>query len=314
MRNTLALAVFLMSSAAVRAEEAISKEQIQKDLRLNVRLLGARKVEPGVPIGVSMELVNDSKSRTYPVVKTGDGSDFGKRNPHVFFTATITGPDGKDQPVAKARYVRCKLYDVDWKKDVVELGPGRTIDLNPWVPAPSTLLEFQQPGHVRLAVHYACAAIREGVPAFEIVSAPVEFDVVRPLDLVVTVRRPMRSETITGLADLLAVTLVNQSEVPMHVTAPTLAGNARVDFEIDGEFAGWRPNVSKARDSNAVNATLKPGEKASLLGKGELANGIDGTWEYPTEGVVRLRAVYRRSTWKNRSVILSDWVEVKVEK
>jgi hypothetical protein len=150
------------------------------------------------------------------------------------------------------------------------------------------------------------------VPAFEIVSVPVELEVVRPLDLQLRVRRPLATGVPTRLSDLFDVTLVNRSNGPVRVTEPTLAADARLELEIDGAFGGWRPTINTQRRNQAVTRALKPGESAALLGKGELAN-LDGTWTYPKAGVVRVRAVYRASTWKAGPTIRSKWVEVKVE-
>ncbi|WP_149113358.1 hypothetical protein [Limnoglobus roseus] len=58
---------------------------------------------------------------------------------------------------------------------------------------------------------------------------------------------------------------------------------------------------------------LQPGEGVALVGQGEFANGLDGTWEYPVAERVLVRAVYITSTWNHGARIFSDWVHVSVE-
>jgi hypothetical protein len=308
--------------------ELRKKAQIENDLRLDVGWQGPRQVEPGVDLAVDLTLVNTSKTQTYRVVKPGDGSEVGWREPYVYFTASVLLADGKRSPVPPAGYGRCGLFAFDWGPDVMELKPGQSLPLKTWVPAPSQMLEFQQAGKVQLRAHYAyrggkgirspalAAAHKfmKGVPDFEIVSAPVEFEVVRPLELKVRVKKALKVKAQTRLSDLLEVTLLNQSSTPQPVTVPTLHGDARLEIEIDGQLGGWRPEVSKQLNKEGKQHVLKPGQKTSLFGRGPLANGLDGSWSYPIPDTVRLRAIYRRSTWKPASVIKSSWVEVKVEK
>jgi hypothetical protein len=309
MRKFLAACVVLGVAIPVTADE-VKKEQVEKDLRLDVRLLRPKKIEPGVAVPLRMELVNTSKERTYAVVKPGDGSEVGLRTPHVFYTATVTRTDGETHPVPKAEYGRCGQFDRDRTKDIVALKPGEKLPLWRWLRPPDKMLELQEAGEVRLVVHYSCRAVREGAPAFEVVSAPVVFEVVRPLEVVLKVRKPLQTRVQTRLSELFDVTLVNRSNDPVEVKSPTDSGDARLRFEIGGEFAGWRPMIGKKQA--AVTRALKPGEAAALLGAGELANGFDGTWTYPVADTVRVRAVYHRSTWKPASVIKSEWVKIRV--
>lgn len=166
-----------------------TKEQIERDLVLKVELKTAKPTASGERIELDVFLVNDSEQNTYPVVKSGDGSEVGWREPHVYFTASRKKSDGTWEDVPPAGYGRCGLYDPDWQKDVVRLGPGDNIKLE-WLPPPSVMLDLRKPGLVRLYVHYRYgrgASTRgqtpqtpvnlggmEGLPAFEIVSAPIE--------------------------------------------------------------------------------------------------------------------------------------------
>ena len=330
MQRFGALSVWLGMVFTSQAADAPSKEQIEKDLRLQVDAKNVKVLQAGTSPRLVVELVNTSKTVTYPVVKPGDGSEMGWREPHLYWTAIIDRGDGKPSEVPQARYARCGLFAWDWPKDASRLKPGEKLSMrcDPFLEC--QLVEFQRAGHVRLQAHYAYRAgkgkkggsglegkqlgLMEGVPAFEIVSAAVLFDVVRPLDVRVKVKRALKVHVKTSLSDLLEVTLVNQSKEAIEVSSPTLHANARVGFEIEGEFAGWSPDLSEQQSSYGIRRALKPGEAIPLIGPDRFANGLDGSWEYPVEGKVRLRAMYITTTWQPRATILSEWVEVRVEK
>lgn len=311
---------------AVRADDRPMKERIESDLRLQVELADPEVLPAGCPRWVKVSnLINTSKTAAYRVVKPGDGSEVGWREPYVYWTATIDRTDGKPVPVPKMRYGRCGLFAWDWPKDAILLKPGDKLELNTW-----PMLEFQQAGRVSLRAHYAYrggkagpSAMEKGqlglmadVPSFEIVSDPLVFDVIRPLDVRVKAKRALKADVETRLSDLIEITLVNQSSEPIACSSPTLHADARLQLEIEGEFGGWRPNLSEQRSPYGIRGKLKPGEAAPLLGSGEFANGLDGTWEYPKEGKVKLRAAFMPTTWEGNgsSRILSEWVEVPVEK
>lgn len=165
-------------------------EQIEQDLVLQVELETPRTITPGGRIDLDVFLVNESAQHEYPVVKMGDGSEVGWREPHVYFTASRKGNDGAWKDVPPAKYGRCGVYDPDWQKDIVQLGPGDNINLE-WLPPPSLMLDLREPGLVRLYVHYQYGAGTStrgqtpvnlggmaGIPAFEVVSAPVEIEIV----------------------------------------------------------------------------------------------------------------------------------------
>jgi hypothetical protein len=124
----------------------------------------------------------------------GDGSEIGWREPYIYFTTTIDTGDGVFKPVPEARYSRCGLFDPNWQKDVRLLKPGEEVVITDWIPAPSNMLEFKQPGRIRLTAHYSYDPGRAkssmtpppalgrmtGVPPFELVSASIEFELAPP--------------------------------------------------------------------------------------------------------------------------------------
>lgn len=308
----------------VRTDDPSMKERIESDLRLQVELAEPKTLLVGSPRWMAATtLINTSKTASHRVVKPGDGSEVGWREPYIYWTATIDRGDGKPMPVPQIRYRRCGLFAWDWPKDVILLKPGDKLELSTW-----PMLEFQQTGRVSLQAHYAYRGGKLGwsdsepeklglmatVPPFEIISAPLVFDVVRPLDVRVKVKRSLIVDVETHLSDLLEITLVNQSSKPIECSSPTLYADARLYLEIEGEFGGWRPNLSQERSADGIRQKVKPGEAVPLLGSSEFANGLDGTWVYPKEGKVRLRAGFTPTTWKGMTRILSEWVEVRVEK
>ena len=323
-------------NAAPKHQSQIAPSPIERALVLKAKLTSPETVEPGEPIGVQITLKNQSVDQTFPVLKAGDGSELGWREPYVFFTATVDTGDGKPQDVPKASYGRCGLYDANWQKDVVQLKPGAELPLKDWLNAPSMMPEFQKPGRVRLYVHYRYRAefagkgaasgkfkppakrpslgVMDGVPAFEIVSAPVEFQVVRPLDVVVKVKSILKVNQKTPLSEIFEVRLINRSKEPQQIQSPTLHADARLLLEIDGTMGGWRPTLESQASTYGIKHTLKPREQVALLGKGDFPNDLDGHWQYPVPDKVRLRAAYWRSTWKPSSIIKSDWVTVQVQR
>src|SRR4051794_23181515 len=67
---------------------------ITRDLKLVAQLRSKRTVDDGTDPYIELTLVNISKTFNYPVVKPGDGSEAGWRDPHVFFTAEQRLPNG----------------------------------------------------------------------------------------------------------------------------------------------------------------------------------------------------------------------------
>src|SRR5262245_3541937 len=167
-------------------QPAAEKFDPARDLQLVAELKWGETLRPGTDPWVELTLVNTSQTITYPVVRPGDGSEVGWRDPHVFFTAELLGPDDRWTPVPKADSFICGSFAWDWPKDVIDLKPGEKLEVNRSGPH----LEFQKPGKVHLVGHYAYRATSgkrgeprpedqrgrmKGVPLFHVVSNPVEF-------------------------------------------------------------------------------------------------------------------------------------------
>jgi len=320
--------VVLLFASPICFGADITKEMAERDLALEVELQSAKTIGPGEPIGLRVSLKNQSKETTYPVVKPGDGSEIGWREPYVFFTAKRQSDENKWENVPKASYGRCGLFDSNWQKDIVTLKPNESIELKDWLSAPSHMLEIQKAGRVRIYVHYRFTrgTLQKGkpakveslpksmkdIPTFELVSDPVELYVLRPLDVRVKVKSPLKAKKKTKLSEILDIQLSNCSMEPITASSPSISADARLRLEIKGKMPGWRPTLTAQKSTYGIKKDLEPRESVSLLGPSEFANGMDGTWEYPVADIVKVRAIYHRSTWKPSAMIASEWVDVKV--
>ena len=153
-----------------------------------------------------------------------------------------------------------------------------------------------------------------GVPEFELVSEPVEFEVVRPLDVLVKVNRPMTVGKTHLASEVVDVLLVNRSEREIEVSSPTNSADARAAILFEGgEAAKLRYKIWDG-ETYGIKVKLKPGEAVPLIGPSEFANGHDAKWDTLAPGMVKVRASYTTTTWNPGATILSEWVEVPVLK
>lgn len=125
------------------------------------------------------------------MVKPGDGSEVGWREPWVWFEAERREGDGTWKTVAPPMLGRCGLYDPNWEKDALELAPGAALAIKDWVPDVGVAFQMK-PGTYRVVVHYAFrgGATKGHLPApgprrvmvdvapFEVVSKPVEVTII----------------------------------------------------------------------------------------------------------------------------------------
>lgn len=313
------------ASAADGVTPHFTAEQIQRDLALDVTRKSGETIGPGEAVVLEINLVNNSKERGYFVVEPGDGSEMGWREPHVYYTAMVKHKD-EWIDVPAANLARCGLFDAAWQNDVVKLDPGKKVKIEKWLIGPERALDLQKPGLVRLLVHYKYGGGKvgkgersgvsgdlgkmTGMPAFEIVSKPVEFTVKRPYDVIVKVKGSLKAGEEAKVSDVLDVLLVGGATEGSGVKAPTLSADARLYFKADGVAA---PRLTEQREQYGKEFILGPADTISILGKSTNANGIDGVWTVPKAGKVKVRALYAPTTWKSGPTIKSDWVEVEVK-
>jgi hypothetical protein len=224
----LALATLggLAAPAFVADPPPVKAVDIQRDLVLVAALTSARTIQPGNRIAIDVRLENRSTDTAYRVVKPGDGSESGWREPHVWFSAQRETTDGDWEDVPRSGIGRCGLFDADWHDEVTELAPGKSLALQDWMPMPTMTLDFQKSGRVRLYAHYAYAAKApgkglsenpapdglgpmEGVEPFTLVSAPVELTVQRPFELIVEQKTPLRVGRKVALTQVIDISVKN---------------------------------------------------------------------------------------------------------
>jgi hypothetical protein len=143
-----------------------------------------------LPVALDIRLVNRGPKATW-VVKPGDGSEVGWREPWVWFEAEHRTASGAWEKLPTPQLGRCGLYDSNWEKDALALAPGASITIKDWMP--DVMQAFQmKPGIYRVVVHYAFrgGATKGHIPApgprrvmvdvapFEVVSAPVEITII----------------------------------------------------------------------------------------------------------------------------------------
>ena len=136
------------------SERLVPQEEVERDLSLTLRRLATEAFEIGHDPRLEVVLSNRSKTRSYPVVVSGDGSEAGFREPHVFYTVERRSSSSSPwERATEQRVARCGNYDEDWTKDVVSLAPGKEIVL-PWFGFPSNW-ELDGASHARIVAHYA---------------------------------------------------------------------------------------------------------------------------------------------------------------
>jgi hypothetical protein len=297
-----------------------------RDLKL-VTSFDAKRVEAGAVPYITLTLVNTSKNVTYPVVKPGDGSEAGWREPFVHFTAEQLNVQGEWTPLQTFGRGRCGLFDWKWQKDVIDLKPGeKLVVTNEWIPAAD--FRLQQPGKVRVRGHYEYRAgvgkggrVQPGedlgrmarMPAFAIQSEPVEFDVIRPLDLRVRVKKALKVGVEMKVSDVIDVTLTNTTGESITVRT---GGQKAAGFDlIGGGPEANQPQLTDYATEYGKLTLLKAGQTASLLGAGEFANGGDGTWTGRKPGKYVIRVGYSVSDDPNtsRGQVVEAFAEVPVE-
>ncbi len=313
-----------VSPAADPKPDAVTKDQIESDLKLVPKVFGdTRIIEAGTQPYIEFKLVNTSKTRTHKVVKPGDGSECGWRDPWVHVTAEQRGVDGSWTAMQRQSFGRCGLFDWDWAKDVVELKPGAELALSDWC-SPARF-EFQYPGKVRLTGHYAYRAtggkdgkprpdaergLMTGVPLFEVRSEPVEFEVVRSFDVRAKVKKALKVGVEMKTSEVIEITVTNTSNKQQAV------GN----ISQNGYGVGIAPYSESVttivfKDVPVYSALkfLAPGETVTVFGGGDFAGKVDGTWKGLKAGTVRVRVSYSLPTNSSATHVVFADTEVRVE-
>lgn len=156
----------------------IPRERIERDLALEVRISGKFEIS----------LVNRSRDTTYHVVRFTGGCEYGSGEPRILYVAWSADGRGGWRPVPKRKLEGLcgNSFLYAWGGKTLELKPGDRQDILPEF-GPFGMLDCPREGRIRLQVRYVYRASRpadrelsetdmKGVPPFELVSEPIEFE------------------------------------------------------------------------------------------------------------------------------------------
>ena len=206
-------------------------------------------------------------------------------------------------------------------KGVTELPPRATLDLTRRIPAASTFVDFVQPGHYELRLHYAfrrCGTTEKlpqadavgdlgpmrRMPAYAVVSEPIAVQVVRPLEVVVeALDRPVKG-VARRLSDLVRVRLENWTDRPLELTAKHLRMLVRLRA---GAQAGRVRRKPISTPAGFSVRTLPAGAAVVLVGP----QGIyDEAWVAEDDAPVALQVVVA-GTQPGAARLRSEWVKLR---
>ena len=287
---------------------------------LDVKTKARRTIELGRALDLTPSIRNDSKSDHHFAVASGDGSQEGWREPHVWYSGYIDAGDGCWRPLESIRVGRCGMYDEHWLDEVVDLAPGQSAALE-WISSPARTLDISEPGRVRLFLHYAyrAGANTKGsgvsttdlgpmadVGAFEIVSEAVEFELRQTLRLHLAPKAfdgtPLR------LSEVATLKLENVAGKPRTVMAPTAN---TLTFEVEGEKAPLGATWN-AGDETLPSHRLGVGRSVSLLGRSSPNPALEVPLRGGSSDTLRVRAVYQPYGEHEAPPVKSAWVELEL--
>jgi len=297
-------------------------DPLHADLALDLRHDGPVVLEPGEHVELAARLRNRSASASQRAVLPGDGSEVAWREPRVWFSGFVDEGDGCWRAVPELAAARCGMFDHEWEDDAVTLQPEATVALD-WLGNPAYMLDLQAAGRVRIYLHYAYRQGRgatrwDGEPepaaladiaAFELVSNPIELEIVRPLELELTARPRPAGKAVDDVADALELRLRNASPEAREVLPPS---STRLRFEARGSEESW-PNASWTQEDDERPAQrLAAGEAIVLLGEGAVVPSLRYAWQHPVAETVQVRAAYRPYAERPSVEVRSAWVEVEL--
>lgn len=319
MRYAALSLVILAAGCAARVDEGPGEELPELSIRVQADLPKVFLV--GLQPNASAALVNSSATHTYRVVKAGDGSEVGWREPYAYWTAEIDR-DGVWSPLSANRG-RCGNMNSYGDEAVMQLRPGEEMPL--WDYAAETF-EFLEPGKVRLVAHYEYRGGRfdkgglravpfvlpsmQGVAPFAVASPPVEFEVVRPYELRVTVKKPLKVDAVNRLTDHFEVQLFNRTRKVIACKSQ----EAKVTLHTRPWMHESSLKIPRDAATKELTCALQPGEGVSLVKAGLLAGGDEGTWAPGLQRVIRMQAECHMTIDGELVPLKSEWADVSIEK
>lgn len=328
MRAALPALAFVVAFALVapatqpKDEPPLTKELIERDLKLVALAPKDRVIEAGTQPHLAFKLVNTSKARAHKVVKPGDGSTHGWRDPFVHVSGEHRTVEGKWLALTGHLIPRCGLFDSDWPKDVTELKPGAELVLD-W--AGHRHHDLQHPGVIRLIGHYEFRAVggkngaarpdaergaMAGVPLFALHTDPVEFTVVRSFDLRAKAKKALKVGVETNLSEVLEATVTNASA--KLITVGNISQNG-FGLGLSPMSEGLLQWPGKTSPVYGKTKQLEPGETVTVFGGGDFASTADSLIKAEKPGTYRVRVSYSVQTNSSLTHVVTADVELRAE-
>ena len=260
---------------------------IGRALVVVVGMDGPPVVEVGKAIPLTAKLMNVSHGPR-AVVRPGDGSSMGWREPLLYWSAEREVRPGVWQPVATRSYSRCGNFDGNWRKDVMMLEPGQALPFE-WGAPPESTLEIRSAGKYRFYARYEYRGgklgrsglgmfggdgetapdnshLLDGVPPFEVVSEPMEVRIEPGLELEVRpTRTPLALSADARPSDLFEVYLSNRSTVSKALPR---GGIERIDIQVIEQEGAWG-RMWFSVTPRLAESVLAPGTRVRLDGSSE---------------------------------------------
>jgi hypothetical protein len=278
-----------MTAATLLLTAILAAGDPAADLQITIQLVGAPTSARGEHRGLKAEMVNTSKTDSHWVVRTGDGSDMGWREPWVWLSAEADTGAGF-RPVERGEMGRCRMFDHDWPKDVVELKPGGRMELA-WLPSVSWALDLPNNGKVKVRLHYAWqrpgsrpsgitpesvdSPITDVAP-FEIISEPLELAMKSPVAVSLKKLGDNRAGKNVSLKRLLALS-ISQGQGLVTDVRFQLRG---------GKHIGHRPKVRWDKKTGTLS----------------------GAWDYPEADTLEIRALASFTEGAVSGQVTSKWM------
>ena len=143
------------------------------------------------------------------------------------------------------------------------------------------------------------------VPAYELVSAPVDVRLERWFDVTLEARGPVDSEIPVALEDVFRIRVRNVSDVERSLLVPRGpdAHQSSIWFEVESNDH-YIPNHTFIVPAVEPSHRLAPGAEAVVLGDGGVFGKSDEGWTPDDPGRVRVRATvgHARSNWADVTV------------
>jgi hypothetical protein len=298
------------------------RAEVERDLKLELSRPTTEPFEQGINAKLRTVLRNDAKDRAYSVVISSDGSQAGLREPHAWFELEVRRRGEAFHAPPPVHYAWCGLFDEDWQKDIVTLGPGESRTL-PWLEF-YFRPELDGADEARVTAHYsygehakdrrALPPALHSMPAYAIESRPLVLAIDRPLALRLELHGALPRGPGQPLSSVLSLTATNVSK--RAVPFATAASGAFLQFEV--ELAGAQPeNSSKSFELahpapfSETGEQLLPGASRDALDMPVVTTGVD--WDLlPEEHVRRIRAVLQVAAdgGSYAHIAASPWVDV----